>query len=92
MSKEFKGLSLILCYSWLSEWLDFTQMVMVIQKELKIFLLITLKNFYLCNFALKSPPWVALDPALLLAVRVDGLHPDGHGHLETTDNNSNYHP
>ena len=27
-----------------------------------------------------------LDQALLLAVRGAGLHPDGHGHLETSSN------
>ena len=36
-----------------------------------------------------SDPGSVLDQVQLLAVRVAGLHPDGHGHLEITiENNS----
>ena len=71
-------------YSWVSKDLDFTQMVMDIQKQLKINIVIIPNNFCFNNIAKKSFPGTHQGPALLLGVRGSGLHPDGHGHPETT--------
>ena len=71
-------------YSWMSEALDFTQMVMDIQKQLKITIFIIPNNFCFNNIAKKSFPGTHRGPALLLGVRGSGPHPDGHGHPETT--------
>ena len=35
-----------------------------------------------------SDPVIVLDQVQLQAVRVAGLHPDSHGHLEIIENNS----
>ena len=39
-----------------------------------------------------SDPVIVLDQVQLQAVRVAGLHPDSHGHLEIIENYSHYHP
>ena len=70
-------------YSWMSEALDFTQMVMDIRKQLKITIFIIPNNFCFNNIAKKSFPGTHQGLALLLGVRSSALHPDGHGDLET---------
>ena len=55
-------------------------------------LIITLDKSYNNKFALKSDPVSGVDQVILLAARVDGLHPDGHGYLRTAENNYHYHP
>ena len=69
---------------WLSEVLDLTQMVMVIQKKLQTNVFIIYYYFCYNNIVKKPFPGTHLGDALLLAVRGAGPHPDGHGHLETT--------
>jgi len=78
-------------YSWVSEALDFTQMVMDIQKQFNINFFIIPNNFCFNNMAKKSFPGTHQGLALLLSVRGSGLHPDGHGHPETTWNNYFHH-
>ena len=71
-------------YSWVSEALDFTQMVMDIRKQLKITIFIIPNNFCFNNIAKKSFPGTHQGPALLLGVRGSGL-------LETTENDYFHH-
>ena len=71
-------------YSWVSEALDFTQMVMDIRKQLKKTIFIIPDNFCFNNIAKKSFLGTHRGPALLLGVRGSGLHPEGHAHPETT--------
>ena len=70
-------------YSWVSEALDFIQMLMDIRKQLKINISIIPNNFYFNNIAKKSFPGTHQGPALLLGVRGSGPGPgpDGHGHF-----------
>ena len=69
---------------WLSEVLDFTQMVMDILKQLKTTVFIIPYNFCYIKIVKRTIPGTPLGVALLLAVRGAGPHPDGHGHPETT--------
>ena len=78
-----QGVPLIKFYSWLSEWLDSNQMVMVIWKLLKTTLIITLDNSCNFNFPLKKVPECALDQVLILALRGAGHQPDGPSGLGT---------
>ena len=71
-------------YSWLLEWLDTTQMVMVVGKQQLSNIIIILNIFCNNNFPLYSLPGCTPDQALLLAVGVAGHHPDGHGGPGTT--------
>ena len=68
-------------YSWMSEALDFTQMVLDIHKQLEITILILTNNFCFNKLpkshSLGHPAGVN---ALLLVVRGSGPCPDGHGH------------
>ena len=68
-------------YSWLSEALDLTQMVIDVRKALKITIFIIPNNFCFNNIAKKLFPGTPRGHALLLAVRGSGPHPDGHGHF-----------
>ena len=66
-------------YSWVSEALDITKMVMDIWKQLKTTIFIIPNNFCCNNIAKKSFLGTHRDPALLLGVRGSGPRPDGHG-------------
>ena len=67
-------------YTWVSEGLDLTQMVMDIQKQLKSTYFIIPNNFSFNNITKKSFPGTPRVNALLLGVRGSGPRPDGHGH------------
>ena len=68
-------------YSWLSEALDLTQMVIDVRKALKITIFIIPNNFCFNNIAKKLFPGTPRGHALLLAVRGSGPQPDGHGQM-----------
>ena len=71
-------------YSWLSEALDHTQMVMDIRKQLISSYFITLSTFASTTLPKSHSLGYTGVNALLLGVRGSRPHPDGHGHLETT--------
>ena len=85
-------MSLIRLYSWVLEWLDTTQMAMVVQKQQMSNINTSPNYFCWNNFPQKSLSGGVLDQALLLAVGVAGHHPDGHGCPETTNFKHHYHP
>ena len=62
--------------------LDFTQMVLDVQKNLKPTQFYMLNNLCYNNFSQKSSPGGVLALGLLLAVYGPGLGPDGPGCLE----------
>ena len=67
-------------YSWLSEALDLTQMVMDIRKPLKITIFIIPSNCCINNITKKSFPGTSRrGHALLLGVGGSVPRPDGHG-------------
>ena len=70
-------------YSWLSEALDLSHMVMDIRKQLKITVFIIPINFCFNNIAKKSYHGTPRDHALLLAVRGSEPQADCHRHPET---------
>ena len=78
-------------YIWVLEALDLTQMVMDIQKQLNRTYSIILNNFSFKNITKSHSLGHPGVNALLLGVRGSGLHPDGHGHQETTYNNYSNH-
>ena len=78
-------------YSWVSEALDLTQMVMDIQKQLKSTYFIIPINFCFNNLSKRSIPGDARAQVLQVLVGASGPHPDGHGHPETTKINLLYH-
>ena len=73
-------------YSWLSEVLDLTQMVMDIWRQLQTIVFILYHNFCFNKIVKKPFPGTPLGDALLLSVRGAGPHPNGHGHLVTIKN------
>ena len=73
-------------YSWLSDVLDLTQMVMDIWRQLETTVFIIYHNICFNNIVKKPFPGTPLGDALLLSVRGTGPHPEGHGHLGTTEN------
>ena len=66
-------------YSWVSEALDLSQMVMDIWKQLKSVYFFIPNNFSFHNITKKSFPGTPRVNALLLGVRGSGPRPDGHG-------------
>ena len=74
-------------YSWVSERLDLTRMVMVIQKHLKTIVFIIPNNFCYNKITKSHSLGHYLVNALQLAVRGAGPHPDGHGHPEKIQTN-----
>ena len=73
-------------YSWLSDVLDLTQMVMDIWRQLETTVFIIYLNICFNNIVKKPFPGTPLGDALLLSVRGTGPHPDGLGHLVTIKN------
>ena len=65
---HFLGHPGVMPYSWLSEALDLTQMVMDIQKQVKMTIFIMPNNFCFNNIAKKSFPGTPLgqDPDLVV--------------------------
>ena len=79
--------SWIRLFSWLFEWLDTTQMIMVIQKQRISNIIIIPNNFCYHKLVLKSLLGGVPDQAPLLAVGVAGHHQDGHGGSKTKNSN-----
>merc|ERR1712015_480669 len=69
-------------YSWLSEAMDLSHMVMDIRKQIKITVFIIPINFCFNNIAKKSYHGTPQDHALLLAVRGSEPQADCHRHPE----------
>ena len=85
-------MSLIRLHSWLLEWLDTTQMVMVVGTQQLTNIIIIPNIFCYNNFPLYSLPGCTPDQALLLALGVAGHHQDGHGGPKTIEFKHNHHP
>ena len=79
-------------YSWVSEALDLTQMVMDIWKQLKSTYFIIPNNFSFNNFSKKSIPGDVLALGLLLAVCGPGHDPVGSACLEKLETSPIYYP
>ena len=70
-------------YSWPSEVLDLTQMVMDVRKQLKITVFIIPYNFCFINISKKAFLGLLLVWSQTLESEAAGPHPDGHGPFAT---------
>ena len=70
-------------YSWPSEVLDLTQMVMDIRKQLKITVFIIPYNFCFINISTKAFLGLPLVRSQTLESEAAGPHPDGQGPFAT---------
>ena len=84
-------MSLLLPYTLVSSVLDFSQMVLAVQKHLYMANIIELSNSCYCNIPKKSIPGHVLALALHLNVFGAGLQPDGPSCLETLLRGQNKH-